>query len=330
MRFTVSGHVLELDPASARTRLAGHPPEPIQVHWVELDGRRWPPKQALEIISGLQRSSYITHQALGVLRRLGFETSDWGPSQTVLAAGDVADSISANVSPEDAAVQREALLAAVGTLADFMGSQSLTTRISTLEHQLLGASRDEVAGIVEAAEVSRGTLAAALTVRSSLGRLNDVVHATVIALSLPRILEPGETVSNPPSLAAGNDPSRKFDLETTLRVAEFKVSVWRGADAMRKRGAFADLVNLALDDSDKKKQLFVVGDQPKHFLETTTSTAEWGLSKSSAALRRRFEAHYGSPEVPISEFRAGSGSAVEILDLNTVIPDLDNLIGLGL
>jgi hypothetical protein len=328
VRFTVSGYVLELDPVSARARLAGHPPEPIQVHWVELDGQRWPPKQALEVISGLQRSSYISHQALGVLRSLGFETSEWRATPRVSAAGDVAAVISAEVLPQDAATLRVQLREAVEVLADFMGSQSLTTRISTLEQQLLGASLDEVVGIVEVAGVSRDTLKAALTVRSTMGRLNDVVHATVIALSLPRILEPGEAVSNRPSLAAGNDPSRKFDLETTHRVAEFKVSVWRGADAMRKRGAFADLVNLALDDSDKKKQLFVVGDQPKHFLVTSTSPAKWGLSKSSAILRHRFEDQWGSLEIPISDFRAGPGSAVEIIDLNTVIPDLDSLIGL--
>jgi hypothetical protein len=233
------------------------------------------------------------------------------------------------VSPEDAAMLRAQLHEAVEVLADFMGSQSLTTRISTLELQLLGASLDQVVGIVEGAGVSRDTLAAALAVRSSLGRLNDVVHATVIALSLPLILEPGETLSNRPSLAAGNNPSQKFDLETTLRVAEFKVSVWRGADAGRKRGAFADFVNLALDGSvNKRKQLFVVGGQPKHFLETCESAAKWGLSKSSANLRQRFEDEYGSLEIPICEFRAGRGSAVEIIDLNTVIPGLDNLIGL--
>ena len=329
MRFTVSGHVLDLDPVSARARLAGHPPEPIQVHWVELDGQRWPPKQALEIVSGLQRSAYISHQALGVLRRLGFETSEWQAPAKGLAAGDVAAVISADASLEDAAMLREQLREAVEVLADFMGSQKLTDRISALELQMVGASLDEVARIVEIAGVSHDTLKAALTVRSTMGRLNDVVHATVIALSLPLILEPGETVSNRPSLAAGNDPSRKFDLETTHRVAEFKVSVWRGADAARKRGAFADLVNLALDDSEsKKKQLFVVGDQPKHFLETSKSPAKWGLSKSSTNLRRRFEDQYGSLEIPICEFRAGPGSAVEIIDLNTVIPNLDSLIGL--
>lgn len=245
MRFTVSGHVLDLDPVSARARLAGHPPEPIQVHWVALDGQRWPPKQALEIICGLQRSAYISLQALGVLRRLGFETSEWLATPRVSAAGDVAAVISAEVSPQDAATLRVQLREAVEVLADFMGSQKLTDRISSLELQLVGASIDEVVGIVEVAGVSRDTLKAALTVRSTMGRLNDVVHATVIALSLQRILEPGESVSNRPSLAAGNDPSRKFDLETTHRVAEYKVSVWRGADAMRKRGAFADLVNLA-------------------------------------------------------------------------------------
>jgi len=32
------------------------------------------------------------------------------------------------------------------------------------------------------------------------------------------------------------------------------MSVWKGADAMRKRGAFADLVHLALDESGRKAE----------------------------------------------------------------------------
>lgn len=70
----------------------------------------------------------------------------------------------------------------------------------------------------------------------------------------------------------------------------------------------------------------MVGDQPKHFLETSKSPAKWGLSRSSTILRHRFEDQYGSLEIPISEFRASFGSAVEIIDLNTVIPGLDSLI----
>ena len=86
-------------------------------------------------------------------------------------------------------------------------------------------------------------LAAALTVRSQVGRLNDVIHACTIALALPHILEPGEQIAVRPSLGAGNDASRPFDLETDRRVAEFKVAQWKGKDTMRKRTLVSDLVH---------------------------------------------------------------------------------------
>lgn len=40
MRITLNGIVHDIDPHAARVRLAGHPPEPLQTHWVEMDGRR--------------------------------------------------------------------------------------------------------------------------------------------------------------------------------------------------------------------------------------------------------------------------------------------------
>ena len=326
MKFRVSGHDLELDPGAARARLAAHPPEPLQVHWVDHDGKRWPPKQALEIISGLRRASYTAHQALSVLRRLGFETSEWRGTTKADLSTDVAGMTRVELLESDEATRRERLHEAVEVLADFMGSQGLTTRIATLEHQLVGASQSDVAAIVEGSEISRDTLAAALAVRVTLGRINDVVHATVIALTLPLILEAGETVSNRPSLAAGNDPSRPFDLETTQRVAEFKVSVWRGADAMRKRGAFADLVHLALDESGRKKQLFVVGRGPIDFLAKTTSPASWGLNRSSPKLREKFVERFGPLDVAIRDFKAGPGAEVEVVDLAQLLPGLEEWI----
>lgn len=65
--------------------------------------------------------------------------------------------------------------------------------------------------------------------------MSDLIHAAAIVVLLPRLLGEGEVVTNRPSLAAGNDPARPFDLETNLRVAEFKLSQWAGADAMTKR-----------------------------------------------------------------------------------------------
>src|SRR6476661_5767822 len=75
MRFTLNGTVHDIEPEQARARLAGHPPEPLQTHWVELDDQRWPPKQALEVILGVQRAGFTTHRASDILRGLGFATS---------------------------------------------------------------------------------------------------------------------------------------------------------------------------------------------------------------------------------------------------------------
>lgn len=328
MRFVVSGHELEIDLEVARSRLGGHPPEPLHIHWVELDGRRWPPKQALEVISGLQRASYTAHQALSVLRRLGFETSEWRKPGRAARPGLEAGSRteSGDVESANAADLRETLHAAVESLADFMDGHPFTARIATLEGQLVGAGRDQVEELADESDVTIDMLASALTVRSSLGRLNDVIHAAVITLALPHILDDGEKITNRPSLAAGNDPTRPFDLETSHRVAEFKVSVWRGADAMRKRGAFADLVHLALEERDLRKQLFVVGPEPKAFLEKTTSRADWGLTRGSAKLREKFVDRFGSVDISINEFRSTYAAEVEIVDLNDVIPGLTSLI----
>ncbi len=85
------------------------------------------------------------------------------------------------------------------------------------------------------------------------------MHALGIALALEEPLEPGEELSRP-SLAAGNDPSRKYDLETDRRLAEFKLGRWDGAsNAGRKREVFKDLVGLAAEESDRRAELYVLG-----------------------------------------------------------------------
>jgi hypothetical protein len=160
-------------------------------------------------------------------------------------------------------------------------------------------------------------------VRSTVGRINDVIHAAAISQVLTQVLEPGEEVTVRPSLAAGNDPSRPFDVETNLRVAEFKIAEWKGKDAMRKRGVFADLVNLAADDSDRKAQLYVVADAPIHFLRSSTSSASWGLNRSGPNTRERYAERF-DPEwkLSISEFTAGPAAHVELIDLRTFLPAL--------
>lgn len=85
-------------------------------------------------------------------------------------------------------------------------------------------------------------------------------------------------------------------------------------------------MHLALDESGRRKQLFVVGAAPGAFLDKTVSPARWGLTRGSAALSQKFEERYGSLEIPISEFRRDHAGDVEIVDLNEIIPGLSELI----
>jgi hypothetical protein len=70
--MTVSGHQYDLDPRGVEAALDGVLPEPIHEHFVVINGRRWPPKQVLALVTGLDRADFTTHQARRALTRLGF------------------------------------------------------------------------------------------------------------------------------------------------------------------------------------------------------------------------------------------------------------------
>jgi hypothetical protein len=70
--MTVSGHQFDLDSRSVEAALQGALPEPIHEHFVVINGRRWPPKQVLSLVTGLDRADFTTHQARRALTRLGF------------------------------------------------------------------------------------------------------------------------------------------------------------------------------------------------------------------------------------------------------------------
>lgn len=70
--MTVSGHQYSLNPENIEAALQGTLPEPIHEHFVVINGRRWPPKQVLALVTGLDRADFTTHHARRVLTRLGF------------------------------------------------------------------------------------------------------------------------------------------------------------------------------------------------------------------------------------------------------------------
>jgi predicted small metal-binding protein len=70
--FTISGQRYTLDSTRIEAVLADELPEPIRDHFVIVGGRRFPPKQVLRAVTGLDRADFTTHQARRVLTRLGF------------------------------------------------------------------------------------------------------------------------------------------------------------------------------------------------------------------------------------------------------------------
>jgi hypothetical protein len=117
-------------------------------------------------------------------------------------------------------------------LARFTGPD-LTRTLSRIEAAVQGVTVDDCATFLECVGAVRETLTAAAEMKRLAGQINVTVHALGILLCLPHIPEPGEHVEFV-SLGAGNT-GRKFDLETNLRVAEFKFIHWRGGATARKR-----------------------------------------------------------------------------------------------
>jgi hypothetical protein len=210
------------------------------------------------------------------------------------------------------------LAAALDVVVSFLTAAPLTRTIAELEHALNGVGAEEIADMLAVRGVSIELLHSATAVRTRLGRINDLIHATAIAVALPRLLEPGETLRRP-SLASGNDRSRPFDVETDRRIAEFKLARWDGHDAMRKRQVVKDLVHLAADG--RRAELYVVGDRPLRFLGRTTAAMAWALDRSPTT-RELYIKRFGSLDVSVPEFIATHAAHVQVIDLEAALPDL--------
>jgi hypothetical protein len=72
---TVAGKQFRLTKRAVERALANSLPEPVRDHFVIISGRRWPPKQVLALVTGLDRADFTSHHARRVLTRLGFPAS---------------------------------------------------------------------------------------------------------------------------------------------------------------------------------------------------------------------------------------------------------------
>src|SRR5437016_3696581 len=68
----VAGKRFVLAPEQVEDAVAPLLPDPIDKHFVVVGGRRFPPKQVLRAVTGLDVADFTTHQARRILLRLGF------------------------------------------------------------------------------------------------------------------------------------------------------------------------------------------------------------------------------------------------------------------
>lgn len=76
VQFRIGGRDFELEPDDVRKALSGKKPERIFDYAVWVDGRWFPPKQALVTPIGLANNDLNSRQAYGILGKLGFPRHD--------------------------------------------------------------------------------------------------------------------------------------------------------------------------------------------------------------------------------------------------------------
>ena len=71
-RVTIAGEPFRLRDRDVLRAMRGLEPEPISSHFAVVGDRRFPPKQVISSVTGLDRADFTTHQARRTLMRLGF------------------------------------------------------------------------------------------------------------------------------------------------------------------------------------------------------------------------------------------------------------------
>jgi hypothetical protein len=90
VRFVLDGESFDIDAETVRRRLHGHVPEEVRAYWVEIDGHRWPVKQALHLATGASRTRFQSETARRVLSNLGFTIAGAGDARSRTSEGRLA------------------------------------------------------------------------------------------------------------------------------------------------------------------------------------------------------------------------------------------------
>ncbi|SMM98461.1 hypothetical protein SPONN_2402 [uncultured Candidatus Thioglobus sp.] len=137
-------------------------------------------------------------------------------------------------------------------------NKSLAKTLAVFEKNIVGLDSSSSNTFCKKNKINKDLLNSALIIKQASSQIDVIIHASGILYSLPYILEENEVIESV-SLGAGNT-GKKFDLETNIRIAEFKFIDWQGgSESIRENGIFKDFYELAEYETDKKKVLYVVG-----------------------------------------------------------------------
>ncbi len=204
-------------------------------------------------------------------------------------------------------------------LARFTGTD-LTQTLSGIERAVRGITAAECERFLESAGAGREALAAAAEMKRLAGQINVTIHALGILLCLPHILESGERIESV-SLGAGNT-GRSFDLETNLRVAEFKFIRWRGgAESIRQNSVFKDYFLLAEHPTEKRKYLYLLGTAHALKFFQGGRALPSVLSKNDK-VKELFADRFGDRFRTVRDYYAVHSRAVQIEDVSPWLSEL--------
>lgn len=202
---------------------------------------------------------------------------------------------------------------------DRFAGKDLTQVLKGIERDAAGVTAADCGALLDRARADRGTLRAAADLKGVAGQVNVTIHALGILLCLPHILEAGETVESV-SLGAGNT-GRPFDLQTNLRVAEFKFSYWRGSDAIRENATFKDFLELEAYQTSKRRHLYLLCKEDAVTFLQGNRRLENVLS-GHRKVRKSFFARFGDRFQTVGEYYAAYARKVEITDVSEWVNEL--------
>lgn len=132
--FTIAGNSYELERQRVEDAVRDVLPDPIHEHYVVVSGRRYPPKQILTCVTGLDRADFTTHQARRILKRLGFVAAR--------ASGASASAPSGGVGPHHGR-QAAALAPHAGKWVALAGPTDVLVAASTPQEVLAWLAKHE-------------------------------------------------------------------------------------------------------------------------------------------------------------------------------------------